>query len=240
MAKGSPVGPLLRAQIFAAKGQPREAAAAYAEALARNPRLARRPAPARPAEPPDRPDRRGPPPGQVLLDADPDEPTGLAALLVEARALASQPGTPAQVQANRARAVEKLAAAIKARPDFADAYYLTADIHMMGGDRARAVAALKAALKANPDDANALALGHPDPGRAPGQGPARPPQADLDEARALASASAEADAKGGRIAGRLQRLLPGRPARARPSPGPRRPPPSSTRPTPGSTSATSC
>ena len=196
--KASPIGPLLRAQIFASKGQPREAATAYAEALARNPRL---------------PEARlqlarlSLRTGQIdealrqakfLLDADPDKETGMAALLVEARATASQPGTPAQVQANRARSIEKLSAAIKGRPDFADAYYLMADVFMLNGDRAKAVATLKDALKVNPDDATALTmaiqiLAEP---RVKGQ-PA--PKADVEQAVTLARSLAEADAKGGRM-----------------------------------------
>ena len=197
-AKGSPVGPLLRAQIFASKGQPREAATAYAEALSRNPRLAEaRLQLARLSLRNGQTDealRQS----RFLLDADPDNPTGMAALLVEARAIASQSGTPSQVQANRARAVEKLAAAIKARPDYADAYYLTADVHMLGGDRARAVAVLKDALKVNPDDANALTMAIQILAEPRGKGqPA--PKADLDQAIALAKTSAGADDKGGRI-----------------------------------------
>ena len=198
LAKNSAVGPLLRAQIFAKKGQPREAADAYAEALTRNPRL---------------PEARlqlarlrlrtgqydeALRQARFLLDADPDKPTAMAALLVEARATASQPGTPAQVQANRAKAIEKLAETIKNRPDYADAFYLMADIHMLNGDRVKAVAILKDALNARPDDSAALTmaiqiLAEP---RAKGQ-PA--PKADLDQAIALAKSSAESDAKGNRM-----------------------------------------
>jgi tetratricopeptide (TPR) repeat protein len=214
--KGSPAGPLLRAQIFTSKGQPREAATAYSEALARNPRLPEaRLQLARLSLRTGQTDealRQA----RFLLDADPDKPTTMAALLVEARAIASQPGTPAQVQANRAGAVEKLAGAIRNRPDFADAYYLTADIHMLGGDRPQAVSILKEALKANPDDANALTmalqiLAEP---RAKGQ-PAS--KEDLDQAIALAKSSAEADARGGRMlaasngfsrAGRIELAIP--------------------------------
>ncbi|WP_435005952.1 tetratricopeptide repeat protein [Tundrisphaera lichenicola] len=197
MAKGSPVGPLLRAQIFAIRSQFREAADSYAEALTRNPRL---------------PDARlqlarlslrngrideAIRQAKFLTDAEPESPNGMAALLVEARALAAQTGASSQVQANRAQAIERLAAAIKARPDFSDAYYLTADIHMMSDQRAKAVASLKEALKVDPNDANALTsaiqiLAEP---RAKGQ-PA--PKADLDEARALASSSTQDDPSGER------------------------------------------
>ena len=215
-AKGSPAGPLLRAQIFASKNQPREAASAYSEALARNPRLPEaRLQLARLSLRNGQTDealRQA----RYLLDADPDKPTSLAALLVEARATASQPGTPAQVQANRARSAEKLAEVIKNRPDFADAYHLLADVHMLGGDRAKAVATLKDALKANPDDSTALTmaiqiLAEP-------KGKSRDAsQGDLDQAIALARASAESDPKGGRMlaasngfsrAGQIEQAIP--------------------------------
>ena len=198
MAKGSPVGPLLRAQIFAAKGQPREAADAYAEALARNPRL---------------PDARlqlarlslrigqtdeALRQAKFLRDADPDEPTAMAALLVEARAIASQAGTPAQVQANGVKAVEKLAGAIQARPDFADAYHLTADIHMLSNDRAKAVAILKDALKVKPDDTTALTMAVQILAEARGKTPSVA-KADLEQAEALARSITATDPKGYRL-----------------------------------------
>ena len=197
-AKSSPVGPLLRAQIFAAKGQPREAADAYAEALSRNPRLPEaRLQLARLSLRNGKTDeaiRQA----KYLMDADPDQPTALAALLVEARAIASQPGTPAETQANRAKAVEKLARAIKDQPKFADAYVLMADVHMLSGDRAKAVAILKDALKVNPDDAAALTMAVQilaDPKD-------KTPQVaklELSQAEALAASSAATDAKGNRM-----------------------------------------
>ncbi len=157
-AKNAVVGPLLRAQIFTQKGQTQEAAAAYAEALARNPRQPEaRLQLARLSLQNDQTDeaiRQA----RYLQDADPDKPTGLAALLVEARATAIQKGSVAQVQANRAKALDRLDAALRDRPDFAEAAYLTAEIQLMNGDRARAVATLKTALKTNPNDATALAM----------------------------------------------------------------------------------
>lgn len=195
-AKTSPVGPLLRARIFASKGQSREAAAAYTEALARDPRL--------PEErlqlarlslrngQTDEALRQA----KYLIDSDSDGPISLAALLVEARATASQPGTPAQVQANRAKALDRLAGAIKANPKYADAYHLAADIRMKGGERGPAVATLKDALKANADDDTALTMAVQilaDPrGLAPSAA-----KADLDQASALADSIAGADPKGG-------------------------------------------
>ncbi len=197
-SKASPVGPLLRAQIFASKGQSREAAAAYAEALSRNPRLPEaRLQLARLSLRNGQTDealRQA----KYLMDADPDKPTGMAALLVEARAIAAQPGTPTQVQANRTKAVEKLAGAIKDRPDFADAYHLTADIHMLGNDRVKAVAILKEALKANPDDSLALTMAVQILADPRGK-TASTAKAELDQAVALATTSADSDPKGGRM-----------------------------------------
>ena len=198
-AKNAVVGPLLRAQIFTIKGQTHEAAAAYAEALSRNPRQPEaRLQLARLSLQNDQTDeaiRQA----RFLQDADPDKPTGLAALLVEARATALQKGSVAQVKANRAKALDRLAAALRDRPEFAEASYLTAEIQMMNGDRAKAVAALKSALKTNPNDSAALAmaiqlLAEP-------RGKNQPaPQADLDDARSLAQQFGEKDTKGDRIA----------------------------------------
>jgi len=198
-SRNSAVGPLLRAQVFAAKNQLREAATAYAQALDRNPRLPEaRLQLARLSLRNGQTDealRQA----RFLQDADPDKPTALAALLIEARALAAQPGTPAQVQANRARAVDRLAQAVRARPEFAEAAYLIAEIHLMAGERPKAVAALKAALKANPDDAIALAmavqaLSEPRP-----KGQPAPTRADLDDAKTLAKSYGDADTKGDRM-----------------------------------------
>ncbi len=197
LSKNSWVGPLLRAQVFTAKEQYREAADAYRAALDRNPRL---------------PDARlqlaklSLKTGQTdaaieqarfLQDADPTQATGQAALLVEARALAMQLGTSAQVQASRAGAIDRLGKALKARPNFAEASYLLAEIHLMNGDRAKAVATLKGALKANPDEVFALAQAVQYLAEARGQGQPTP-KADLDEAAALAKAASGDDPKGDR------------------------------------------
>ncbi len=196
-AKTAVVGPLLRAQIYSQKGQFQEAAAAYAEALSRNPRLPEaRLQLARLSLLNDQTDeaiRQA----RYLQDADPDKPTGLAALLVEARATAVQKGSVAQVQANRAKALERLADALRDRPEFAEASSLTAEIHLMNGDRAKAVTSLKTALKTNPNDTNALSLAIrilAEP-RAKGQ-PA--PKPEIDEAKALAKTLGEDDPKGDR------------------------------------------
>ncbi len=195
-AKASPVGPLLRARIFASKGQSREAAAAYTEALARDPRLLEERLQLARLSLRNGQTDEALRQAKYLIDADSDGPISLAALLVEARATASQPGPPAQVQANRARALDRLAVAIKANPKYAEAYHLAADIRMQSGERGPAVATLKDALEANPDDATALTMAVQvlaDPrGLA-----ASAAKADLDQASALADSIAGADPKGG-------------------------------------------
>ncbi len=197
--KNSTVGPLLRAQIFMTKGQSQEAAAAYAEALSRNPRqpearlqLARLSLLNGETEVAIREAR-------FLQDADPDKPTALAAALIEARGIATLKGPINQVQANRAKALDRLAAIVHDRPTFAEASALMAEIQMMNGDRTKAVTTLKAALKANPNDSDALAtviqiLAEP---KTKGQAPAK---TDLDDARALAKTYGDLDPKGDRSA----------------------------------------
>ena len=196
-AKLAVVGPLLRAQIFTRKGQTTEAAAAYAEALSRNPRLPEaRLQLARLSLQNDQTDeaiRQA----RYLQDADPDKPTGLAALLVEARATAVQKGSVAQVQANRAKAVELLAGALRERPDFAEASALTAEIYLMIGDRGKAVSTLKTALKANPNDSTALAMAVQVLTEPKGKGLSAT-KGDVDDARALARAHGDNDSKGDR------------------------------------------
>ena len=199
MAKNAVVGPLLRAQIFLLRNQTREAAAAYAEALSRNPRLPEaRLQLARLSLQNDNTDeaiRQA----RTLQDADPDNATALAAALVEIKAIAMQKGSITQVTANRAKALDRLATILRDRPNFAEASYLAAEVHLMGGDRTKAVSTLKTALKANPNDTGALALvvqllAEP---RAKGQAPSK---ADLDDAKAMAKTYGENDTKGDRFA----------------------------------------
>ncbi len=198
LARNQAAGPLLRAQIFATKGQTQEAAAACTEALARNPRLPEaRLQLARLSLKNGKTDealRQA----RFLQDADPNDPTGMAALLVEARATATQTGSQSQVQANRTRALEKLTEAIKNRPDFSDAYYLTADIHLLNGDRAKALGILKELLKLNPDDPVALTTAIQILVEARGKGqPAS--KTDLEQAAALAKAITSDDSRGNRM-----------------------------------------
>ncbi len=192
------------------------------------PEAPRGPAPARPAEPQERPDRRGHPPGPVP-DGRRPRPANRPGRLARRGPGDRRPaGPPAQVQANRARAIEKLAEAIKGRPDFADAYHLTADIHMLGNDRAKAVAILKEALKVNPDDATALTMAVQILGRVPKDKPASRRQGRPRSGRRPGQGLGRVGRQGGPDARRVQRVLPGQTRSSRPSPGPRRPPRSST------------
>ena len=155
LTKGSSIGPLLRAQIYAVQGQTREVAAAYTEALSRNPRqpevrlqLAR--ASLSLGERDEAIRQTG-----AILDIDPDQP---AALLVHCQALAAEAGSATQVAQRRDKALELLGKAIVKNPAFAEAYHLMADIHLKLADRPKAVADLKAGLKAVPNDAGGLSL----------------------------------------------------------------------------------
>ena len=152
--QGSTAGPLTRASLYAAQGRTREVANAYAEVLERNPRqqsvrirlgqtrlkLGEADEALRQAK--------------LVLDVDKDEPD---ALLLQARALAEQPGTDSQVSARRSQAIALLAAAVQKQPTFAAAYHQSAAIEMLFRHRDKAIAALKAGLKAIPDDATGLA-----------------------------------------------------------------------------------
>jgi predicted Zn-dependent protease len=190
--RNSTAGPLTRARLYAAQGRTREVTDAYAEALERNPRqldvriqLGR--ACLRLGEA-DEALRQA----KLVLDVDKDRPEGL---LLQAMALAEQPGPEGPMAARRSQATALLWGAIKAQPRFVDAYHAIAEIEMRGRHRDRAVDALKAALKAVPDDAAGLArlvelLTEP---REDGSKPA---PAALAEARALADLSAAGDTNG--------------------------------------------
>ena len=199
MAKTAVVGPLLRAQIFLLRNQPREAASAYAEALSRNPRLPEaRLQLARLSLQNDNIDeaiRQA----RTLQDADPDNATALAAALVEIRATAMQTGATLQINANRAKALDRLATILRDRPNFAEASILAAEIHLMSGDRGKAISTLKAALKANANDTGALTLAIQLLTESRGKGQA-PSKADLDDAKALAKTYGDGDKKGDRFA----------------------------------------
>ncbi len=213
IGKSSTVGPLTRASLFVSQGRDREAAGAYAEALERNPRqpnvriklgqtslkLGEVDEALRQAK--------------LVLDVDKDQPD---ALLLQARALAEQPGTEKQVAARRSQAIGLLAAAIQKQPTFAAAYHQSAAIEMLLRHRDKAVAALKAGLQAVPDDATGLAtlielLTEP---REDGS---RPTPAELTEAQTLAESVGGRDEKGSlslalavgyHKAGQLERAMP--------------------------------
>ncbi len=192
MPGGAPAGALIRAGIYAMQGRTRDVAAAYSEALERNPRqhdvrlrLAQADL------------RLGDFDGALqqarhVLNADPDQP---AARLIEAKALASAPGAASQVAAGRAQAVEILRTLVAKRPEFIEAYHQLAEIHVVDGSKDRAIDVLRAGLKAVPADANGLSIAlrilcEP---AAPGK-PADP--ARLDQARALAEEFAGSDTTG--------------------------------------------
>ena len=129
---------------------------------------------------------------KLILETDPDQP---AAVLVQARALASTAGSPSQVAANRAAGIDLLKSSIAKNPEMTDAYHLLAEIHVNNGSRDAAIAALEAGLKAVPTDASGLSiavrvLGEP-------EGPGKPAgPAALARAEALAKLYAGTDTTG--------------------------------------------
>jgi tetratricopeptide (TPR) repeat protein len=203
LTKNQAAGPLLRAQIFAIKGQTQEAAAACTEALTRNPRLPEARLQLARLNLKNGKTDEALRQARFLQDADPDKPTGMAAMLVETRAIATQPGTQAQIQANRAKAIEKLAESIRNRPDFSDAYYQTADVHLLNDDRPKAVAILKDLLKLNPDDpvalTTAIAIQVEPRGNLTQGSPQPASKEDIDQAVAMAKSFGDDDAKGYRM-----------------------------------------
>ena len=149
----SPVGPLLRARLYASQGKTQDVAAAYSEALERNP-----------AQPEVRVLL-----GQTdLLLGRTDEALRQAravretdegradAVLLEARALAGTAGTPAQQAAGRAQSVELLSAAIQKQPKLAAAYRQIAEIQLSQNQPDAAITTLHKAVEAVPDDGIAV------------------------------------------------------------------------------------
>ena len=155
VAKASPLGPMLRAQLFAAQGRTREAADAYTEVLERSPRqldarvqlglarlkLGEADEALRQAE--------------MVLEADGSRRD---AVLLRVRAMAAQAGTEGQVSAHRDRAIRALDVALEKQPAFPEAYHLKSELLLEQRRRDDAIAALKAGLKAVPDDGAGLAL----------------------------------------------------------------------------------
>jgi len=190
MSKTSPVGPLLRARLYAALGKTRDLAQAYQDALDRNPnqlelhmllaltllKLGEADQALRHAN--------------LVLDVDKNRPD---AVLLQARALAESGTTLNEKEQQQGAAIARLLAAIKADPHFDDAFHTLAEIHLKRNDPAAAVLVLKEDLKANPNDATAvvrlieLLSGHPD----------RPTkEALLEEAKRLAREIAVRDSDG--------------------------------------------
>ncbi len=194
LAKTSPVGPILRAQIYVSQNRPKEAADSYAEALKRNPRqpevrlqLARLNLQIGKVD--DALQQTS-----LLSESERNSP---GAILVNARALASRTGTPTQIAESRDQAIKQLAEAVRLAPDFIDAYYLAAEIQLASGQRAAAIATLKAAVGRRPDDTAAIALlvqVMTEP-RDKGQAPTA---AELADAQSFARGIADADASGRR------------------------------------------
>jgi cellulose synthase operon protein C len=192
ISKTSALGPLLRARLYATLGKTREIADAYKEALERNPRQL---------------DVRLLLGQTSLLLHEPDEALRQAgfvlaaeknrpdAVLLEARALAQAGTKESERQANQAAAIERLEGAIKANPQFGEAYRTLAEIHTQRNDRAAAANVLKQELKANPQDATAAArlvemLSRPDPSTH------KLEPADLEDAKRVAEEIAARDQKG--------------------------------------------
>ncbi len=192
MPGGPPNGSLLRAAIYGGQGRSRDVAAAYSEALERNPRLLDVRVKLAQADLRLGDHDEALKQARLVLEAEPEQP---AAILIEARALASTAGAPSQVAAARAQAIEILQAAIKRQPNFTEAYHLIAEIHVNDGAKDRAIQALRASLKAVPTDATGLAIALRVLCEPAGPGkPADP--ARLDEARAFAEEFAGKDEKG--------------------------------------------
>ncbi len=188
----SPIGPLLRARLFAAEGRTEEVARSYDEALARSPRrtdirLALAQADLALGKSDEALKQT-----KYVLDADRDQPT---ALLLKAQALASREGTPADVAKRRAEAEKTLRDAIAAQPKFVEAYHLLAELRMGDRDRKGAVDLLMQALKIIPNDDTGLAqvIQYLCSASAPGQ-PA--PRADVQKAMDLAEQFGAKDERG--------------------------------------------
>ncbi|MDB5350388.1 MAG: hypothetical protein JWN86_1635 [Planctomycetota bacterium] len=192
MDASSPIGPLLRAQLYATENKTEEVVRAYDEALKRSPRrtdirlafaqanlaLGKTDETLKQAK--------------LVLDSDSDQPT---ALLLRAQALVLQPGTPEERAARRTEAAGALREAIRANPKFLDAYHVLAEIRLMDDDRAKALITLREGLRVNPNDDSGLSalIQHLSEPRGRDQ-PA--PPADLQEAMQFAQSFEAKDERG--------------------------------------------
>ena len=193
LAKYSPVGPLLRARIYASQGRIEDSAVAYADALERNPRqpnvrlllgqtslrLGKSDEALRQA--------------QLVLDLEPDR---AEAVLLAARALAQPDTDTSRTAARQGQAIELLNLALKRQPKFSAAYHLIAEIRLMQNQPDAALATLRAGIEAAPEDALGIAqivelLSRPSRDGTP------PSPEKLAAADATGTAVGKADTKGG-------------------------------------------
>lgn len=191
MAPRSTIGPILRAQTYAAQDRLGEVSQAYGEAVNREPkRLDLKLLLAQTQLSQGRADdclRLA----SAVLEADKDQP---GAIILKARGLALFEGPPSQVAARREEAVKMLREAIQADPKFSQAYQNLAEFEQLRGNRPQAVQALEDGLKANPDDATLLAmlvqaLSETRAGKAP-------TTAEITRAKAIAEPYAQNDPQG--------------------------------------------
>lgn len=193
LAKNSPVGPFLRAQLYEVQGRLSDAAEAYAEALRRNPsqadtrlrlgqaRLRLGDTEAALAQ------------AKLVLENDPNR---VDALLLEARALGqSTTGSPSQIAARHKEAVALLEKAIETQPKVTALYHQIAEIQIADNQPDAAIATLKRGVGVVPEDAIGLAsivelLARP-------AGPNGKPLAEnLKQAQALAASVGQRDTEG--------------------------------------------
>lgn len=147
-------GPMLRAQLYAAKGWTAQVAESYAEALARSPRRGDiRLALGRVALSMQKFDQAEAQ-ADAVLQAQPDQPV---AIILKARSLAFRDGPEGQVASRREEAVALLEKARQADPRNVDFPHQLAEIQRLLGRRADAVACLEASMKRNPADDAGLA-----------------------------------------------------------------------------------
>ncbi|MFO0959975.1 MAG: hypothetical protein U0800_21500 [Isosphaeraceae bacterium] len=191
MAPRSTIGPVLRAQVYAAQNRTAEVSQAYGEAVEREPRrldlkllLAQTQLNQGKADDCLRL-------ASAVLEADKNQP---GAVILKARGLALFEGPPSQVAARREEAIKILKDAIKDDPQFSQAYQNLAEFEQLRGNRAQAIQALEDGLKANTDDATILAmlvqaLTESKDGKAPAV-------AEINRAKALAEKYGADDAKG--------------------------------------------
>jgi len=191
-SKTSPMGPLLRARLYAALGNLQDMAGAYSEALERSPRqlelrilLGNTKLKLRD---PDEALRQA----NLVLEDEKDRPD---AILLQARALSETGATPRENAKQQQAAIARLEAAIKSTPRFADFYHTLCEIHVKRDERDAAVAVLNEDLKVNASDTTAVArlvelLAQEQKGGQP------PRAADLGEAKRIAGLVAARDSNG--------------------------------------------